>query len=633
MKQTVSFKKLRETRSKLLLIAIVLFGSVVSFQAVNNLQADGPINVWWPTNGAQVSNTQAFKAKVQDKEVSDYKMTWSVDGGQQNAMYDSSVDYPHKEAMVNLDNWTWKGAGPYKITFKAVGKDGKDLGETTIEINTTVSAQGPVDVETPVNIVTETSNTDSSNNQSNQSVTDVVKSVVSKSLGIGSASAEAVAPKVSAAFPTSNADVYGINTFKARLDGTAPDKYTMYWQVDGGVNNAMSTVGDYKEASVDTTYWQWRSNKQYTITFVAKDSSGKELSKVDVPITVGKGTQTTSSPTPNPTPNPTPSVTAAPKVEITPVKLSPSPTPVAQTQAQPAQSNQTNSGNPFSGQKLYVNGNNDAARTVREWSSSRPADAEQMKKVASAPEVTWLGGWYGDIGKAVSDKMSEVKAQGAMPVFVAYNIPQRDCGQYSAGGVGSADEYRNWIRSIANSIGSDKAVVIMEPDALTLTDCLGSRVSERYQLMKDAIGILKSKPNIAVYLDAGHSSWIAADEMANRLRNAGVEQANGFSLNTSNFFTTADNIAYGEKVSGKIGGKHFLVDTGRNGSGPTSDHQWCNPSGRTLGAKPTGNTGHSLVDAFLWVKGPGGSDGNCNGAPSAGVWWPEYALEMARRSY
>lgn len=620
MKQTVSFKKLRETRSKLLLIAIVLFGSIVGFQAVNNLQADGPIDVWWPTNGAQVSNTQAFKAKVQDKEISSYKMTWSVDGGQQNAMYDSSVDYPHKEAMVNLDNWTWKGAGPYKITFKAVGNDGKDLGETTIEIYTNVSPQGPVDVETPVSIVTESSNTDSSNTQSDQPVTDAVKSVISKSLGIGSVSAEPVAAKVTAVFPTSNVDVNGINTFKARLDGTTPDKYSMYWQVDGGVLNTMSNVGDYKEASVDTTYWQWRSNKQYIITFIAKDSSGKELAKVDVPITVGKGTQT----------SPTPSPTSAPKVEITPVQLSPSPTP---TPAAQTQVNNTNSNNPFSGAKLYVNSNNDAARTVREWSSSRPADAEQMKKISTAPEVTWLGGWYSDIGSAVKNKMTEVKAQGALPVFVAYNIPQRDCGQYSAGGVGSADEYRNWIRNIANAIGSDKAVVIMEPDALTLTDCLGSRVSERYQLMKDAIGILKSKPNIAVYLDAGHSGWIAADEMANRLRSAGVEQTNGFSLNTSNFYTTQDNIAYGEKVSSKIGGKHFVIDTGRNGNGPTADRQWCNPSGRALGAKPTANTGHSLVDAYLWVKGPGGSDGNCNGAPSAGVWWPEYALDMARRSY
>jgi endoglucanase len=36
------------------------------------------------------------------------------------------------------------------------------------------------------------------------------------------------------------------------------------------------------------------------------------------------------------------------------------------------------------------------------------------------------------------------------------------------------------------------------------------------------------------------------------------------------------------------------------------------------------------VDAYLWVKRPGESDGACgNGAPKVGVWWPDYALDLA----
>ena len=35
--------------------------------------------------------------------------------------------------------------------------------------------------------------------------------------------------------------------------------------------------------------------------------------------------------------------------------------------------------------------------------------------------------------------------------------------------------------------------------------------------------------------------------------------------------------------------------------------------------------------AYLWVKRPGESDGPCNGGPSAGQWWPEYALGLAQR--
>ncbi|MFJ4217673.1 glycoside hydrolase family 6 protein, partial [Streptomyces hydrogenans] len=59
---------------------------------------------------------------------------------------------------------------------------------------------------------------------------------------------------------------------------------------------------------------------------------------------------------------------------------------------------------------------------------------------------------------------------------------------------------------------------------------------------------------------------------------------------------------------------------------------WCNPPGRSLGVPPTDRTGDALVDAYLWIKRPGDSDGQCRGGPSAGTWWPEYALGLARRA-
>ncbi|MGE0796347.1 MAG: glycoside hydrolase family 6 protein, partial [Acidimicrobiia bacterium] len=80
-------------------------------------------------------------------------------------------------------------------------------------------------------------------------------------------------------------------------------------------------------------------------------------------------------------------------------------------------------------------------------------------------------------------------------------------------------------------------------------------------------------------------------------------------------------------------GAHFVVDTSRNGAGPTDDRQWCNPPGRALGSVPEVAPGVSpLVDAFLWVKTPGRSDGTCNGGPKAGDWWPEYLADLARRA-
>ena len=83
----------------------------------------------------------------------------------------------------------------------------------------------------------------------------------------------------------------------------------------------------------------------------------------------------------------------------------------------------------------------------------------------------------------------------------------------------------------------------------------------------------------------------------------------------------------------------FVVDTSRNGNGPypgdTVDGapSWCNPPGRALGEPPTDNPGLPRVDALLWIKYPGESDGSCRpGEPEVGAWWPEYALDPARRS-
>jgi endoglucanase len=96
----------------------------------------------------------------------------------------------------------------------------------------------------------------------------------------------------------------------------------------------------------------------------------------------------------------------------------------------------------------------------------------------------------------------------------------------------------------------------------------------------------------------------------------------------------------------------FVIDTGRNGQGPWTpsaeypDSQiWCNAPGRGVGLRPSANTGTPLLDAYLWLKVPGESDGSCNRGiagsatdpewggivdPVAGEWFPEQAVVLAR---
>ena len=100
---------------------------------------------------------------------------------------------------------------------------------------------------------------------------------------------------------------------------------------------------------------------------------------------------------------------------------------------------------------------------------------------------------------------------------------------------------------------------------------------------------------------------------------------------------------------------HFVVDTSRNGQGAwtppagkyTGDPQtWCNPPGRGIGVRPTAHTGVALVDAYLWIKTIGESDGQCNRGiaggtidpeygqvdPAAGGWWPAQATTLVNNA-
>ena len=287
--------------------------------------------------------------------------------------------------------------------------------------------------------------------------------------------------------------------------------------------------------------------------------------------------------------------------------------------------------NPLAGRNFYLDPHTDASRQAAAWRGARPDDAAQMDKIANTPQATWLNGDNKNVELDVHKQAEAAKAQGTVPVFVAYNIPNRDTGQYSAGGVDDSATYKAWVDKVAAGIKGDPAVVILEPDALAQADKLPpAQREERYAMMRNAVATLK-KVGATVYLDAGNPEYKQPADMAQRLQSAGVAGADGFALNTSNFFTTESNVAYGTAVSSQIGGKHFVIDTSRNGLGPTADRQWCNPAGRALGQKPTTATGNPLVDALMWIKSPGQSDGLANGGQSPGVWMPDYALDIAKR--
>jgi endoglucanase len=297
--------------------------------------------------------------------------------------------------------------------------------------------------------------------------------------------------------------------------------------------------------------------------------------------------------------------------------------------------------NPLTGRTFYVDRAGDAAVLAARWDAQgRRDDARELRKIADRPVADWVTAGPVPTAQRVGALVGRAEAAGQLPVLVAYNIPHRDCGSYSGGGAASPQEYQRWIRAFARGIRNRPVVVIVEPDAVAhLLDGCAQDAEQRNALLRDAIAVLKATGSAVVYLDAGNPGWITdAGGLASALRQAGIGQADGFSLNVANFNTTADTVGFGDRISDALGGDtHFVVDTSRNGNGPAPDDghgpRWCNPPGRALGTPPTAATGRARVDAFLWIKRPGESDGSCRpGEPAAGKWWPQYALDLARRS-
>jgi len=279
---------------------------------------------------------------------------------------------------------------------------------------------------------------------------------------------------------------------------------------------------------------------------------------------------------------------------------------------------------------LYVDPQSSAAVWVRAHASDGRA-GDIGSHIANQPDARWFGGWSGDIAAAVNRHVSGAAEANRTPVMVAYNIPGRDCGQYSAGGEASHAAYQNWIRTFAGAIGDRAAIVILEPDALPQLDCLDAQgQAARLQLFQYAASQFSTlAPRTLLYFDIGNSAWLKPAEAARRLINAGAAGVHGFSLNVSNYQTDADSNSYGgavgESLRAQAGwSKPFVVDTSRNGAGPNGT-QWCDPAGRKLGLTPRVNSAGSQPEMNLWIKSPGESDG-C--AAPAGSFAPEIAYKL-----
>jgi endoglucanase len=270
--------------------------------------------------------------------------------------------------------------------------------------------------------------------------------------------------------------------------------------------------------------------------------------------------------------------------------------------------------------------------------SGQAAEAAELTAIARTPAGIWAVGRPGEM-TAIRSATRAANREHEVPVIVAYNVPDRDaCGKFSASSGPGQSGYERWIGQLAVSIGSGYDIVIVEPDALPdiVKGCLDpAQAAQRYQLLSYAMRTLGRLPHARVYLDAGNPGMVSQPaRLAGALKRAGIGYGRGFAANVANFYRTDAVVAWSEQLEQVLGaGVGAVIDTSRNGNGPYTGPdtpQWCNPPGRAPGPAPRISPGPAGIDAYLWVKDPGRSDGSCNGGPAAGQYFPGYALQLAR---
>ena len=242
--------------------------------------------------------------------------------------------------------------------------------------------------------------------------------------------------------------------------------------------------------------------------------------------------------------------------------------------------------------EYFVNPKSSAALWVQENSTDTRAIPIQTY-IASTPTAIWLSSIKEktELTTELNEYIEEAKKQKAEPIFVMYGLPNRDCsGQASFDNRANIENYQIWVDQLTEIIGDNQLTIILEPDALADMSCLTeSQRDDRHTLMRYATRLFKEKnPNVRLYIDAGHSEWRPAKEMAEQLIASGIKDAYGFSLNVSNYKTTESNITYGDNINQYLTvlanlSSNIMIDTSRNGNGPLAlSTEWCNPMGRKI---------------------------------------------------
>lgn len=305
-------------------------------------------------------------------------------------------------------------------------------------------------------------------------------------------------------------------------------------------------------------------------------------------------------------------------------------------------------GNLLAGAKLFVDPDSPAAQAQRADRQSNPGRAGLLGVIANEPGAHRFYMW--NMGSNVAGQVShyleatQLAQPGTTVMLSTYSLVHDGCGSTATPAIQA--RYQDFISQVAAGIGNYHAIMFLELDSSITSGCLDSgQLAIREAELRYAVSVLEADPHVLVYLDGGAADALQASDTARFLRDSGVALAQGFFLNSTHYDWMTTELAYGNKISRRLGGgTHFIINSGGNGKGPLrpanratqGNEVLCNPPGRGLGPLTVAQsvaqqTGYANADGFLWFDSPGNSGGFCGaGAPSTAVFWPDYAAMLVR---
>jgi len=307
--------------------------------------------------------------------------------------------------------------------------------------------------------------------------------------------------------------------------------------------------------------------------------------------------------------------------------------------------------NPFADADMY--GDPAYVENVSASMAAHPQLASVLSRAKNQPTSFWL-----DSSSSISRLTSALVAarkhggaagRGLVPLVTVSTLPGRSCetdgsGEEFSATAEGAREYRAFIDNVSAVLmehSSQPVALVLEPHVLAVLASRKPACAASQSTMEDSLAYAIRKlalANVSIYLDGGNAIWTGWDDLRQALVEAAARiltkvgpgnRVRGFATNVGAYTPLvgdgvsrlASNNPFRNEVDyithlaedlhrNGIEGMHFIVDTSRNGqlTVPGMGRDWCNLAEAGMGERPRVVL-HPLIDAYVWVKPPGESDG------------------------